>query len=107
MELCTDESERPSEWLRNLKESASGYAELLRDSGNAIVAAYRVAVARCRASARATHVPTLREVHAALYDVLVADGTVDFALPSLRSLVADCEDAGLLVTGGSQRVWMS
>ena len=91
-----EERERPSEWLRGLRESASGYLDLLRESGDRLLAAYRIAVARCRVSARSTQVPTGREVHAALVE-LTSVAHEETAVPSVRRVVADCEDAGLLV----------
>jgi hypothetical protein len=91
-----EERERPSEWLRGLRESASGYMDLLRESGDRVLAAYRIAVARCRTSARSTPVPTGREVHAALVE-LTTGARDEASLPSVRRVVAECEDAGLLV----------
>jgi len=108
MNLGTDERERPCEWLRHLKESAGGYRDLVRESGDRLVAAYRIAVARCRASSHATAVPTAREVHAALCELSGRTGSLSGgALPSLRGLIADCHDAGLLVHGPAARAWIS
>jgi len=94
MNRDTTERDRPFEWLRNLHEGAA-YGELLKDSGDLVVAAYRVARARCRAAAVACHVPTLREVHAAVRE-LFDHGHAD-DLPTLRRLEFDCERAGLVV----------
>ncbi len=89
-----EELERPSEWLRSLRESADGYAELLRESGEIAIAAYRVAAARCRAGSLATPVPNLREVHAAAREV---QGGLETPVPPMAALRDDCLVAGLLV----------
>ena len=96
------EHERPFEWLRALRESASGYTELLRESGDPIVAAYRVASARCRASEMSTAVPTLREVHAAARELLGLAGKRNDTSMSIARIRSDCEKAGLLVIGSGQ-----
>jgi hypothetical protein len=90
------ERELPVEWLRELRESATGYAELVRDSGDPLVAAYRLARARCRVSARSTTIPTLREVRAAVGELVAARQGECFSISRLR---ADCEKAGLVVLG--------
>lgn len=95
MSRDTTERDRPFEWLRALREGAAGHGELLRDSGDAAVAAYRLARARCRAAAVACHVPTLREVRAAWRELREA-GYADES-PSLERLGWDLERAGLLV----------
>jgi hypothetical protein len=89
-----DERERPIEWLRELRESGSGYADLVRDSGDPLIAAHRLASARCRSTALSTPVPTLREMRAAFGDLCA--GREPFSISRLR---ADCEKAGLLVIG--------
>lgn len=88
------ELERPSEWLRALRESSGAYAELLRESGELVVAAYRVALARCRASERPSNIPTAREVRAAAREVL---GETSTPLPPVAAVADDCAHAGLLV----------
>lgn len=88
-----EEQERPSEWLRALRETKGAYADLLRESGEVVVAAYRVALARCRASERSSTIPTAREVRAATREVL-GDAT---PLPPVTAVVEDCAHAGLLV----------
>lgn len=94
----TDELERPSEWLRRLRESAAGYGELLRDSGEPVVAAYRIAVARCRAASSSTAVPTLREVHAAACELFGA-AEVETPVPSRAVIADECDYAGLTILG--------
>lgn len=93
------EQERPFEWLRALRESASGYSELLHESGDPVVAAYRVATARCRSSEMATPIPTLREVHAAARELLGLAGKRNDTTMSIARVRSDCEKAGLLVIG--------
>ena len=95
MERSTDERERPSEWLRSLRENRS-YTRLLEESRELAVAAYRVARAICRTSGQPTSVPTLREVRAAVREVLADDAT---PLPPAAALQHDCAEAGLLVIG--------
>ena len=96
----TQETERPHEWLRALRESRSGYADLLRESGDLVVAAYRLASARCRASALATAVPTLREVRAAVTALYANDSSgAETQQMSITRLREECEKAHLLVIG--------
>lgn len=96
------ETERPHEWLRELRERKTGYAELLRESGDLVLAAYRLASARCRASALSTPVPTLREVHAATraLDESSSLGSRSGRL-SIARLRDECEKAHLLVIGNA------
>jgi hypothetical protein len=89
-----EENERPSEWLRALRETRGAYEALLRESGEVVVAAYRIALARCRASERPSTVPTAREVRAAVREV-VGDATTP--IPPVASVVQDCAHNGLLV----------
>jgi hypothetical protein len=91
------EHEQPHEWLRALHESGSGYTQLLNESGDPIVAGYRVASARCRASARSTRVPTLREVRAALLELSRRIQGFSASHLSMARIQSDCERAGLLV----------
>jgi len=96
----TDEIERPSEWLRRLREGMAGYTDLLIDSGEPVVAAYRLAAAKCRASSSATTVPTLREVHAAACE-LFSLAAVETPVPSRAAIADECEYAGLALIGRS------
>ncbi|MBI4954251.1 MAG: hypothetical protein HY908_19660 [Myxococcales bacterium] len=92
-----DERERPSEWLRRVRETRC-YAALVEESRELAIAAYRVACAACRTSPRATSVPTLREVHAAALEVVGDDPT---PLPPMAALRQQCAAAGLLVIDAS------
>src|SRR5258708_2246152 len=96
MQKLVWERERPSEWLRALKESESGYDDLIRESGTVFVAAHRVASPRCRVSAVSVSVPTLREVQAAALEVLSA-GEEPTPLPSPAVMIEECQHAGLEV----------
>jgi hypothetical protein len=96
MSFHLDEHERPSEWLRALREDRAGYVRLMRESGDLIVAAYRVAAARCRAAHQPTNVPTVREVRAAAREVLGDDAT---PIPPALSVASECAHAGLVVIG--------
>jgi hypothetical protein len=98
MQVRPAERERPIEWLRELRESGSGYAELLRDSGDPLIAAHRLACARCRAMALPTSVPTLREIRAAFGELYAGRQGEHF---TASRLLADCEKAGLLVIGAA------
>ncbi len=89
-----EENERPSEWLRALRETRGAYEALLRESGEVVVAAYRIALARCRASERPSTVPTVREVRAAVREVV---GDAATPIPPAASVVQDCAHNGLLV----------
>lgn len=59
------ETERPHEWLRSLDERADAYTDLVRESGNLALAAYRFARARRRVFDGGDGIPTLRELRAA------------------------------------------
>lgn len=93
------EAERPSEWIRALAESARGYADLLADSGELFVAAYRVARARCRTSERAVSTPSPREVRAAALEILRGVGDRETPVPPPARFAAECEALGLVVVG--------
>lgn len=94
MNITFEESERPSEWLRNLRERAAGYAELVRDAGEPVRAAWRIARARCRTAENAATVPTLREVHAAVLELRKATDDVT-PPPSRMAIIETCEHVGL------------
>ena len=92
------EVERPSEWIRGLRETAQGYANLLAESGELLVAAYRVAVARCRTREFSAMTPSPREVRAAALEVLNAVGDRETPVPPAARVIAECAAAGLVVT---------
>lgn len=89
----SDETERPSEWLRHFAEDASAYRSLLDDSDCLAVAAYRLARARCRVRPMSAHVPTLAELRSSADEV--AERTGMDRTDHLGVLVADCALAGL------------
>lgn len=89
-----EEQDRPSEWLRALREERGAYARLLHESGDLVIAAYRVAAARCRAGAQPTAVPTAREVRAAAREVL---GETMTPIPPVATVADECAHAGLLL----------
>jgi hypothetical protein len=97
MHTSVEESERPSEWLRCIREAdRSAYRILVSESGGLAFAAYRLARARCRVASVGNAVPTLRELLAAAREIVTATaderGTVKASL-----LLGDCEHAGLPV----------
>jgi hypothetical protein len=59
------ETERPHEWLRALDERSNAYSDLVHESGNLALAAYRFARAKRRVFDGGDGVPTLRELRAA------------------------------------------
>ncbi len=97
--LAYIEAERPSEWLRHLCESPSGYAELLAESGELAVAAYRLARARCRTQEVSMKTPTSREVHAAALEILRGLGDRETLVPPRSRVAAECAAVGLVVMG--------
>jgi hypothetical protein len=93
-----EERERPSEWLRGLREQAAGYSELLRVSGEPVKAAYRIAAARCRTRESAASIPTVREVHAAIVELFRA-ADVPTPMPSRAAIAEECDHMGLALIG--------
>lgn len=98
MTRAFEEKERPSEWLRGLNEKAAGYAELVREAGEPVVAAYRIASARCRTRETSATIPTLRELHAAILEVW-KEAEVSTPLPSRTVIARECDHMGLTVIG--------
>lgn len=92
-----EERERPSEWLRGLREEPAAYAELLEECGDLYAAAHRLASARCRAAALPTTIPTLREVHAAAREILERGCDEGTPIPSMALLTEECAAARLPV----------
>jgi hypothetical protein len=91
----TEETQRPSEWLRRLEEDHARYPVLLDESGGFIgIAAYRIARARCRTRAAATIVPTMHELRAAAEDIARRCRVL---CPMASHLVEECRRSGLLV----------
>lgn len=90
----TEETERPTEWLRSLQEGRRAYRWLLEDAGSVAVAAYRLARARCRVQPVPTPVPTVAELCAAARRIQQTTGG---ALPCAALLIDECEAVGLQV----------
>lgn len=91
-----DETERPTEWLRQLEHQIVSYEQLVSESGGLALAAYRVARARCRVRAMGICVPTQRELAAAARQI--ADRTPMATCRTEAELLArECEDAGFRV----------
>lgn len=93
------EAERPSEWIRHLCESSRGYANLLAESGELAIAAYRLARARCRTQEVSAKTPSSREVHAAALEILRGLGDHETMVPPRSHVAAECEAVGLVVMG--------
>lgn len=98
MKRVYEESERPSEWLRSLRENAEAYSDLLRDAGETATAAYRIAAARCRTYETPSPIPTLREVHAAAVELCSATNQTT-PVPSRTALAEACGHSGLALIG--------
>ena len=89
------ETERPHEWLRALEERENAYTDLVRESGNLALAAYRFARAKRRVLDGGDGVPTLRELRAAatyIVDRLPEGTLID------RSLLVDQSQPGLFMS---------
>ena len=85
----------PVEWLFSVESDAQGHRRLLDESGSLAIAAFRLALAKCRTSVVATHVPTTLELRGAAREILRRTGLR--ADPRISDLVSECEAAGLLV----------
>lgn len=94
MSRNTEETERPTEWLRSLQEGRRAYRWLVEDAGSLAVAAYRLARARCRVQPVPTLIPTVTELCAAARRIHEATGG---ALLCTSLLLDECEAAGLQV----------
>ncbi len=92
----TEETERPTEWLRRLQEDDACYGALVSDAGGVPLAAYRLARARCRVQLVTNLLPTVTELMTAARDIW---RRVDPNGPEpLVSLVlSECEFHGLTV----------
>ncbi|HEY4159083.1 MAG TPA: hypothetical protein VGM29_13335 [Polyangiaceae bacterium] len=91
-----EEIDHPAEWLRALFEDASAFERLVTESGGMAHAAYRLARARCRASAVPTALPTLGELQAAALILARRVGAPE-TLPIKSLLASECESQGLAV----------
>jgi hypothetical protein len=90
---CTEELERPAEWLGSLADG-SLFRALVKESKGLSVAAYRLARARLRVLTVPMSVPTLREVAVAASALAEACET---PVPSYATLLDECTDAGCVV----------
>jgi hypothetical protein len=89
------ETERPHEWLRALDERDDAYTDLVRESGNLALAAYRFARAKRRVLDGGDGIPTLRELRAAATYIVdrLPEGT-----PIDRSLLLDLDRPSLFMS---------
>ncbi|MEZ4225574.1 MAG: hypothetical protein R3B13_31770 [Polyangiaceae bacterium] len=87
-----EEYDRPTEWLRRLREDRALYRRLLSDAGSLARAAYRLARARCRVQPVSVGIPTLAELRVAADEIAGATGLADTGHPA--DLIRECEDAG-------------
>lgn len=94
MSTSTEETERPTEWLRSLQEGRRAYRWLVEDAGSLALAAYRLARARCRVQPVPTLIPTVTELGAAARRIQAATGSPALCLVLL---IDECEAAGLPV----------
>lgn len=85
----------PLEWLNELVQTRDGYRRLLAKEGNLLVAAHRIAVAKCMSWEVATHVPTRREVRVAAQ--MIARQVPGLRVPETAAIVRECEALGLAV----------
>jgi hypothetical protein len=95
MTTNTEERERPSEWLRRLREERHLYRRLLADAGGLALAAHRLAQARCRVQPVPAAIPTVAELRVAADEIARHVGAA--LTPVTEHLLQDCEDAGLVV----------
>jgi hypothetical protein len=86
----------PNEWLLFWAAHRDAHQALLREAGSLIIAAGRLAWARCRTSDVATAVPSLIEVRGAAREISRRLGLGE-SVPSAAQIARECADAGLLV----------
>lgn len=89
-----EETERPTEWLRALREGRRLYGTLVEEAGNFAVAAWRLARARCRIQPLPSAVPTTAELFVAASYLAEATGS---QRPPPVVLLDECERRGLPV----------
>jgi hypothetical protein len=80
------ETTHPVHWLRSLEADPSAIGRLVEESGSLVLAAHRIARARCGT-------PTAREVAAVAKELAVRVGYFD-VLPSRGALAEACGIAG-------------
>jgi hypothetical protein len=98
MTWFNEDKDRPVEWLLKLDSEPEGYRRLIQEAGSLAEAAYRLARARCRVSARSTEVPSRSELGAAALRIVTRTGDARPA-PTGLALARECESRGLLVIG--------
>jgi hypothetical protein len=86
----------PNEWLLFWAGHRDAHQALMRDAGSLVLAAWRLAWARCRTSDVASTVPSMREVRGAAREIARRSGIED-TVPSATQIARECADAGLLV----------
>lgn len=86
----------PNEWLLFWAAHRDAHHALLRETGSLVLAAWRLAWARCRTSDVSTSVPSLLEVRGAAREISRRLGLPD-RVPSASDIARECSDAGLLV----------
>ncbi len=86
----------PNEWLLFWAAHRDAHQALLHDAGSLILAAWRLAWARCRTSDVASTVPSMREVRGAAREISRRLG-LDEIVPTPAQIARECADAGLLV----------
>lgn len=85
------EHDRPVEWLHGLEHEGGAMGQLVQESGSLLIAAFRVARARCH-----TPQPTTAEVSSVAKELATRVGCFD-VLPTRTSLAAECARHGLRV----------
>ncbi|HET7541682.1 MAG TPA: hypothetical protein VFK05_17530 [Polyangiaceae bacterium] len=88
----------PGDWLTRLAEESDGYRRLVRESGGATRAAYRLARARCSATLSRSREPELSDLEAAaqlLAEKVGSHGALPIKslLPSAKSAPPDAKSA--------------
>jgi len=96
MKRSKEELERPVEWLRRLQEEPRRYGHLVEETGSLVLAAHRLASARCRAGARWASVPTGTELHAAAREIQRHVPSIEH-VPASDILADDCDALGVPV----------
>lgn len=86
----------PNEWLLFWAAHRDAHQALLRETGSLVVAAWRLAWARCRTADLATAVPSMSEVRGAAREIARRLG-LEQGAPSATQIARECAAAGLLV----------
>lgn len=94
-ELAGHRAGAPIEWLFSVLADHEGHRRLLEESGSMAIAAFRLALAKCRTASLPSDVPSTRDLRGAAREIARHVGLAH--IPSLGDMVAECEAAGLLV----------